>query len=220
VLVSGRNTQAGAEVAADIRKAGGKADFLAADLAQDASHIRAFAADATAALGGHIDILVNNAGIYPAGPTAALSDHDRDALLNVNIRAPHVLVAALAPAMAERGSGNIVNIGSWMARVGTSFTVLYTATKAAVEQLTRGWAAEFGPSGVRVNTVAPGGTATPGTDANQAMLEQLAAATPAGVPVTPADIAAAVAFIVSDDAAVIHGIALDVDGGLTATRLR
>jgi NAD(P)-dependent dehydrogenase (short-subunit alcohol dehydrogenase family) len=139
-------------------------------------------------------------------------------MLAVNIRAPHVLVAALAPAMAERRSGTIINIGSWMARVGSPFAAMYSATKAAEEQLTRAWAAEYGPHGVRVNSVSPGVTLTPGNEASRATLDQMVAGTPAGVLVQPDDIARGVVFLVSDDAAMIHGITLDIDGGISSTR--
>ena len=137
----------------------------------------------------------------------------------VNIRAPHVLVAELAPAMADRGSGVIVTIGSWMASVGSPFAALYTATKAADEQMTRSWSAEFGPRGVRVNAVAPGVTLTPGNEHALHVIERMAAATPAGRPVSPQDIAYAVAFLASGEARMIHGTTLYVDGGITGTRL-
>ncbi len=220
VVVSGRDPARGRDVVEGIRAAGGRADFLAADLGGSYADLRAFATAATDLLGGRVDILVNNAGIYPATATPDLPDADLDAMLAVNVRAPHVLVAALAPGMADRGSGAIVNIGSWMARVGSPYAAMYTATKAADEQLTRAWAAEFGPRGVRVNTVAPGATLTPGNEAAREVLDQLTAGTPAGVVIRPGDIARAVVFVVSDDAAMIHGATLDVDGGITATRLR
>ncbi|MFD8034800.1 SDR family NAD(P)-dependent oxidoreductase [Streptomyces sp. NPDC059717] len=219
VVVSGRQATRGKSVVEEIRQTGGSADFVPADLAGSYEQLRAFAAQATDVLGGRVDILVNNAGIYPATQTEDLPDADLDAMLAVNIRAPHVLVAAMAPSMAERGSGVIVNIGSWMARVGSPFAAMYTATKAADEQLTRSWAAEYGSRGVRVNTVAPGATLTPGNEAGRAQLDALTAATPAGVVVRPDDIAKGVLYVASDDAAMVHGITLYVDGGISATRL-
>jgi NAD(P)-dependent dehydrogenase (short-subunit alcohol dehydrogenase family) len=219
VVVSGRQATRGAGVVEEIGKAGGRADFVAADLGGSYEQLRAFAAQATETLGGRVDILVNNAGIYPATLTEDLSDADLDAMLAVNVRAPHVLVAAMAPAMAERGSGVIVTIGSWMARVGSPYAAMYTATKAADEQLTRSWAAEYGPRGVRVNTVAPGATLTPGNEAARAQLDAMTATTPAGVVIRPDDIAKGVLYVVSDDAAMVHGITLYVDGGISATRL-
>ncbi|AWW41639.1 SDR family NAD(P)-dependent oxidoreductase [Streptomyces cadmiisoli] len=219
VVVSGRQAARGKQVVEEIRQAGGRAEFVTADLAGSYEQLRTFAAQATDTLGGHVDILVNNAGIYPATLTEELPNADLDAMLAVNIRAPHVLVAAMAPAMAERGSGVIVTIGSWMARVGSPHAAMYTATKAADEQLTRSWAAEYGPRGVRVNAVAPGATLTPGNETARAQLDALTAATPAGVVIRPEDIAKGVLYLVSDDAAMVHGITLYVDGGISATRL-
>jgi NAD(P)-dependent dehydrogenase (short-subunit alcohol dehydrogenase family) len=219
VVISGRDAARGQGVAKEIQEAGGRADVVEADLAGTYAQLRTFAAEATSALGGRVDILVNNAGIYPATLTEDLPDDDLDAMLAVNVRAPHVLVAALAPAMAERGSGVIINIGSWMAQVGSPYAAMYTATKAADEQLTRSWAAEYGPRGVRVNTVAPGATLTPGNEAARAVLDAMTATTPAGVVIRPEDIANGVLYLASDDAAMIHGITLYIDGGISATRL-
>ena len=151
VVVSGRDAERGKALADRISEADGTAAFVDVDLSGSYNELREFAARTTDALGGRVDILVNNAGIYPATATADLPD----AMLAVNVRAPHVLVGELAPAMAERGSGVIVNIGSWMATMGSPFAAMYSATKAADEQLTRSWAAEFGPRGVRVNALAP-----------------------------------------------------------------
>ena len=92
-------------------------------------------------------------------------------------------------------------------------------TKAADEQLTRAWAAEFGPRGVRVNTVAPGVTLTPGNESSRPVLDAMTANTPGGVVVRPEHIASGVVFLASDDAAMVHGTILDVDGGISATRM-
>lgn len=219
VVVSGRNIERTQRVVDAITVTGGVAFAVPADLGGSYGDIRAFARAATQALNGAVDILVNNAGIYPVMPTAMLSDADLDAVLATNIRAPHVLVAELAPAMAERGSGAIVNIGSWMSRVGIPAGAAYTASKAAIEQMTRTWAAEFGPRGVNVNTVAPGATATPGNAADAAVLTTMTAGTVAGTPVRPVDIALAVRFLVSAEAKFAHGTVLDIDGGITSTRI-
>jgi len=219
VAVSGRDAVRGGSVVDAITADGGHAVFVPADLRGSYADLRAFAAAATDALGGRVDVLVNNAGIYPVTATADLPDADLDAMLAVNVRAPHVLVGALAPAMAGRGNGAVVTIGSWMASVGSPFGAMYTATKAAAEQLTRSWAAEFGPSGVRVNTVAPGVTLTPGNEAARTVLDAMTATTPAGVAVRPEDVARGVLYLASDDAAMVHGITLYVDGGITATKL-
>jgi NAD(P)-dependent dehydrogenase (short-subunit alcohol dehydrogenase family) len=219
VVLSGRDTGRGNAAVDAIRAAGGTAGFVAADLGGSYEELRAFAAHAVEVLGGRLDLLVNNAGVYPSPATVDLSDSELDAMLAVNVRAPYVLAAALLPAMADRGSGAVVNIGSWMAQVGSPFGAMYTATKAAIEQLTRSWAAEFGPHGVRVNTVSPGVTLTPGNAEFRAVLDQLTATTPAGAVIDPSDIADAVVFLASDAAARIHGITLYVDGGISATKL-
>lgn len=219
VAVHGRDEQRTRAVAADIERQGGRAVALTADLSASAAEVRAFAAEALDQLGGRVDVLVNNAGLYPGGPTESLSDDTVDALLATNIRAPHVLVAALAPGMTERGGGHIVNIGSWMARVGVPFMALYPATKAAAEQLTRAWAAEYGHRRIRVVTVAPGATATPGNADSAEVLAAMTQGTPAGRPVQPVDIARAVRWVVSDQAAFVTGGTIDVDGGIASTRL-
>jgi len=218
VVASGRDVARTQAVVDSITAAGGTAAAVPADLSGSYDDLRAFARAATEALGGHVDILVNNAGVYPVVPTAVLSDTDLDAVLTTNIRAPHVLVAEFGPAMAERGSGAIVNIGSWMSRVGIPAGAMYTASKAAIEQMTRTWAAEFGPRGVNVNSVAPGATATPGNAAAAQALNAMAANTVAGVPVRPVDIAFAVRFLVSDESTFAHGTVLDIDGGIGNTR--
>lgn len=219
VVVSGRDVERTQAVVDTIVAAGGAAHAVPADLSGSYAELRAFTSAATAALGGRVDIVVNNAGIYPVLPTAMLADDDLDAVLATNIRAPHVLVSELAPAMAARGTGAIVNIGSWMSRVGIPAGAAYTASKAALEQMTRTWSAEFGPRGVNVNTVAPGATATPGNAAAADALAEMTRGTVAGTPVRPVDIAFAVRFLVSDEASYAHGTVLDVDGGIANVRL-
>jgi NAD(P)-dependent dehydrogenase (short-subunit alcohol dehydrogenase family) len=219
VVVTGRDRARAEAVVAAITAAGGRAHAVPADLGGPVEQVRAFAREAASVLGGRVDVLVNNAGIYPVGPTEALPDADLDALLATNVRTPHVLVAELAPGMAERGSGAIVDVGSWMARIGSPFGAMYSATKAALEQLTRSWSAEYGPRGVRVNTVAPGVTATPGNAAAAEVLDHMTKATVAGRPVRSVDVAFAVRYLVSEDAAFVHGTVLDVDGGISAARI-
>lgn len=218
VVVTGRDGGRGAALVADIKQAGGAALFVAGDLTAPPAQLRELAAAWTRALDGRIDILVHNAALCPPVDTVSLTDEDLEATLAVNVRAPQVLTAALAPAMVDQGGGNIVVIGSWMASVGHSFVGLYSATKAAEAQLARSWAAEFGPRGIRVNTVAPGATRTPVNAATDDIVTSMTAPTPAGRPGTPEEIAAAVAWLVSDEAAYIHGALLPVDGGITATR--
>ncbi|MEO7752426.1 MAG: SDR family oxidoreductase [Terracoccus sp.] len=218
VVVTGRNQARGASVVGDITSDGGSAVFVSSDLTASPDQLRAFAAVATEAAGGRLDAVVHNAALCPAVDTLSLTDADLEATLAVNVRAPHVLTAVLAPPMAARGTGAIVVIGSWMAHVGHAFVGLYSATKAAEIQLARSWAAEFGPSGVRVNTVSPGATRTPINSADDDVIAQMTAPTPAGRPGTPEEIAASVAWVLSPDSAYLHGAEIAVDGGITSTR--
>ena len=218
VVVTGRDEDRGATIVDDITAHGGHAAFVPSDLTAAPDELRAFAAAATEVAGGRLDAVVHNAALCPAVDTLSLTDADLEATLAVNVRAPHVLTAALVPAMAGRGTGGIVVIGSWMAHVGHAFVGLYSATKAAEIQLARSWAAEFGSRGVRVNVVSPGATRTPINAADDDVIAQITAGTPAGRPGTPEEIAAAVAWVLSDDAAYLHGAELAVDGGITSTR--
>ena len=215
VIVSGRDHTRGDAVANTIRAAGGKAEFVATDLHNDAD-VQQLAVRASELGGGHVDILVNSAGIFPFGPTADTKPADIDDVFAVNVKAPYLLVAALAPAMAERGRGVIVNVTTMVAEFGMQGMGLYGSSKAALVLLTKSWAAEFGPVGIRVNAVSPGPTRTEGTAAMGEGLDQLAAAGPAGRPAQPDEIAAAITFLATDQASFIHGALLPVDGGRIA----
>ena len=217
VVVSGRSKQRGDEVVQEIRAAGGQADFIAAELDGSAKVSGDLAANATRALGGHIDVLVNNAGIYPGPTTPATDESTFDKVYAVNVKAPFFLTAAIAPAMVERGGGAIINLGSWIARLGIPVSSLYSSTKGAMETLTKAWAAEFGPAGVRVNAIAPGVILTPAAEENNGADEHPGEAmmrgTPAGASGTPDAIAHAAIYLASDEAAFVHGTVIDVDGG-------
>ena len=165
---------------------------------------------------GHIDILINNAGIFPFGPTHETTEETFDSGYSLNVKAPYFLVAELAPLMAKRAKGAIVNVSTMVADYGAPGMSLYGSSKAAVNLLTKAWAAEYGPKGVRVNAVSPGPTRTEGTDTMGEGVEQLAAQAPAGRPATADEIAEAIVFLATDRASFIHGAKLAVDGGRTA----
>src|SRR5580693_7820500 len=150
IVVHGRDAARGSAVVDTITAEGGKARFVAADLSDPAQ------LDHLVEQVGPVDVLVNNAGFSWFGPTADLDVATFDQLFATNVRAAYFLVAALAPKMAAQGSGSIINIGSMAGQIGLAGGAAYGATKATLAAMTRSWAAEFSPSGVRVNAIAPG----------------------------------------------------------------
>jgi NAD(P)-dependent dehydrogenase (short-subunit alcohol dehydrogenase family) len=215
VVLSGRDAGRGEQVVAAIRAQGGTADFVATDLSDEAS-VRQLAKQATELGGGHVDILVNNAGVFPFGATHEATEDDFDKVYAVNVKAPFFLVAELAPKMAERGHGAIINVTTMVAEFGMAQMALYGSSKAALVLLTKSWAAEYGPAGVRVNAVSPGPTRTEGTAGMGEALDQLAAAAPSGRPGLPEEIASAIVYLASDEASFVQGALLPVDGGRVA----
>src|SRR5262249_51566027 len=191
VLVVGRNLERGEKTVAEIRAAGGQADFIASDL-RDAARAREVAGRAVELGNGQLHILINNAGVYPFGPTHETTEELFDRVYSLNVKVPYFLVAELAPLMAQRGRGAIVNVSTMVADYGAYGMSLYGSTKAAINLLTKVWTAEYGPSGVRVNVVSPGPTRTEGTEAMGEGLERLAAEAPAGRPATAEEIAEAI----------------------------
>ncbi|NMO03813.1 SDR family oxidoreductase [Gordonia sp. TBRC 11910] len=214
VVVSGRDVERGADVVAAIRADGGRADFVRADLDGTAAASADLAAQALDLVGGRLDILVNNAGIFPASTTLTVDEETFDRVYGVNVKAPFFLMQTLAPVMAAAGGGTVINLGSWVARLGIGSGALYASTKGALETLTRAWSAEFADSNIRVNGVSPGVIRTPDLDAGAPYPgEVLMQGTPAGQAGHPDAIAAAATYLASDDAKFVHGTVVDVDGG-------
>ncbi|MEW2517240.1 SDR family NAD(P)-dependent oxidoreductase [Actinacidiphila alni] len=208
VIVTGRNAERGAETVAAIEADGGKARFVAVDMT-DLDSVRRLAEEAA-----DVDILVNNAGIFDFAPTGEQGAASYEEMFRVNVRAPYFLTAAIAPRMAARGDGSIINISTMAATIALPGSSVYSATKAALNSLTRTWAAEFGPAGVRVNTVAPGPTLTEGAPLE--MAETLGRTTLLGRYASTEEIARAIVFLASPQAAYITGANVPVDGGRTA----
>ncbi|MFE7170374.1 SDR family NAD(P)-dependent oxidoreductase [Streptomyces sp. NPDC057616] len=208
IVLHGRDQERGESLMKEIEALGGTARFIAADLT-DADDTLRLAAEA-----GAVDILVSNAGLYEFAPTAATDAASFDRHVAVNARAPFLLVGALAPGMAERGHGSVVIVGSSAARLPAPIGAAYGASKAGAEILTRYWATEFGPSGVRVNTVSPGPVHTEGTQAmlgeHVAVLDTTNARGKAGSPEEIADI---VSFLVGPASSYVNGAVLFADGG-------
>ena len=214
VLVTGRDARRAEQVVAGIRAKGGKADVVVADLAS-AQSVTNLAAQAEKVLGS-VDILVNNAGVFTFGPTAEVTAEAFDAMYDTNVKAPLLLTARLAPGMAQRGWGRVVNITTMVAHIGMAGAALYGSSKAALQLLTQAWAAEYGPSGVTVNAISPGPVRTPGTAGMGDALDQLGKTVPAGRVGTPAEIAAAAVFLASEGASYVNGATIAVDGGRVA----
>jgi len=208
VIVHGRGAARGAETVKAIEDRGGQARFVGGDLSESAD-VTGLVAEA-----GQVDVLVNNAGFSWFGPTADLDNATFDKLFAANVRGAYQLVAALAPAMAKQGSGSIVSVDSMVGRIGLSGAAAYGATKAALTAMTRAWAAEYSPSGVRVNTVAPGPAYTNGADSD--LISGLGATTLLGRAAQPDEIAEVIAFLASDKASYITGAVIPVDGGRSA----
>jgi NAD(P)-dependent dehydrogenase (short-subunit alcohol dehydrogenase family) len=207
VLVHGRDGGRAAEVIEQIELAGGRARFVAADISS-AEGIETLVDEA-----GEVDILVNNAGFSWFGPTPELGVEKFDALFDANVRAPYLLTAAFAPAMAAKGSGSIISLASMAGIVGLAGGAAYGATKLSLVALTRSWAAEYSPSGVRVNAIAPGPVYTA---SNPAGIKALGDTTLLGRAAQPEEIAEVVGFIASPRASYITGAVIPVDGGRTA----
>jgi NAD(P)-dependent dehydrogenase (short-subunit alcohol dehydrogenase family) len=210
VIITGRDQDRGREVVEAIRATGGDARFIAADLASfaDVKRLTETASD--------VDVLVNNAGVFPGGPTERTTEKEFDATFDVNVKAPYFLTASIAPGMATRGGGAIINISTMAATIGINGLAAYGASKAAIESLTKAWTAEYAAHGVRINTVAPGPTRTPASAAMGEAFDVLASSTPAGHAATPDEIAATVSFLASDDASFVYGAILHADGGRVA----
>jgi NAD(P)-dependent dehydrogenase (short-subunit alcohol dehydrogenase family) len=208
VLVHGRDAERGAQTVDEIQANGGRARSISADINQPVD-LRRLADEA-----GDVDVLVNNAGMAWFGPTNELDLDNFDRLFAANVRAPYFLVAAIAPKMAAKGAGSIVNVGSMAGEVGMVGGAAYGATKASLDAMTRSWAAEFSPSGVRINTVASGPVYT--AIQSRETTDAVGATTLLDRAAEPEEIAELIAFLASPRASYITGATIAADGGRTA----
>lgn len=238
VVVTGGASGIGAAIAARLRAEGAKvavldrdpsaadADVaLAADVTDDAG-VRAAVAEAARALGG-IDVVVNNAGIGAQGTVADNPDDEWMRVLDVNVVGMARVTRAALPFLRESDAASVVNVSSIAATAGLPARVLYSASKGAVLAMTRAMAADHVREGIRVNAVTPGTADTPWVQrllsvASDPAAERaaLAARQPHGRLVSADEVAAAVAYLAGRGARSTTGIALAVDGGMDALRLR
>jgi len=197
---------------------GGDAHPVHVDVTEAAS-IAAAVEQVTAALGG-IEVLVNNAGWDRMAPFVETDETLWDRLIAINLKGVLHTCRIIVPGMTERGGGRIVNVSSDAGRVGSTGEAVYSATKAGIIGFTKTLAREVARHGVTVNAVCPGPTDTPLLEemigaGNERLIDSLERAIPLGRLGRPEDVAAAVAFLASDDASFITGQTLSVSGGLT-----
>ena len=183
---------------------------MGADLTEPAEALR------LAREAGDVDILVNNAGVPWFGPSERLAANTLDQLFAANVQAPYLLVSILAPKMAARGDGVIINIASRAGTIGQPDSAAYGATKAALTSLARSWAAEYGPAGIRVNAISPGPVYTGA--AKRELFDASGKTTLLGRAAEPTEIAEVIGFLASPRASYITGTNIAVDGGRTASQ--
>jgi NAD(P)-dependent dehydrogenase (short-subunit alcohol dehydrogenase family) len=215
VVLAARNRSPLESVAGELRH---EPVVVVTDLADPEAPAQ-LASQAVDAVGG-IDVLVNNAGIAFRVPIGELSIEMIDQQYAVNVRAPLLLTAGLVPGMRERGRGSIINLTSVSGLVGTPRRAGYAASKGAIDAATRSLAIELGPSGIRVNAVAPGVVDTDLWAKNKAIpgvVEQIEALTPLRRWAVPDDIADVVVFLASDAARFVTGETIGADGGMGKT---
>jgi gluconate 5-dehydrogenase len=218
VVVLARGADALGETVADFRSAGLTADLVSADLAERPAVERAVAQ--VTGIFGPPDILVNAAGINLRPPLPDLTAGDWDRTIAVNLTAPFLLGQALAPAMAARGWGRIINVASQQAFRAFGNSGAYGASKGALMSLTRSQAEQWSRCGVCCNAIVPGFVATPMTRpvaSDPVRSAALAARTMIGRNGEPADFAGAAVFLASPASDYVSGTALFVDGGFSAS---
>lgn len=219
VVLSGRREKEGLAVVEEIRKAGGTAHFVRADVAQEADVKRLV--DETVATFGRLDVAFNNAGIELMGALVEVNEADYRRVFDINVWGVLASMKHEIPAMLRTGGGAIINTSSVAGHVGMGGAGVYAATKHAVEGLTKSAALEFAKQGIRVTAVAPAAIETEmidrftggaGTDQGKG----LAALHPVGRMGRAEEIAEAVLYLASEQAKFTTGISLPVDGGWLA----
>ena len=211
VGLSGTRAAALEALAAEL---GSRAKVLPANLGDPADTLR-LATEAEAAAEGGVDILVNNAGVTRDGLLLRMKDEDWDTVLDVNLGSAFRLTRALLRGMMKRRWGRVISISSIVGVTGNPGQANYAASKAGMIGFSKAAAAEVASRGITVNVVAPGFIETAMTDGlGEAQREKLLTAVPAGRLGTPADIAAAVAWLAAEEAGYVTGATIHVNGGM------
>jgi 3-oxoacyl-[acyl-carrier protein] reductase len=208
-----RSEEAAKAVVAEIEAAGGVAVAIQADVTDLAQLKQLFVKSHEAF--GRLDILVNNAGVGGISPVGGFTIEDYDRIMNTNVKAA-LFATQEAAALFPDSGGRIINISSGVARVSPPYAALYSASKAALEAITRSTAYELGPRNITVNAVAPGITETDMVHEFYPLdrLQRMINATPLGRLGQPDDIADVVAFFTSDEARWVTAQVIDANGGL------
>ena len=216
VVLTGRREKEGAQVVAEIEKLSGDAAFVRADVAKDAD-VKAMV-DFTVDKFGRLDVAFNNAGVEWKGPLDQATEAEYRRIFDINVWGVLNSMRYEIPAMLKNGGGAIVNNSSVAGHVGLAEVSIYTASKHAVEGLTKSVALEFAKRNIRINAVAPGAIATEmfARFAGDALRDQITSMVPAGRVGASEEIAAAVLYLCSDDAKFTVGTTLVVDGGFMA----
>jgi NAD(P)-dependent dehydrogenase (short-subunit alcohol dehydrogenase family) len=217
LLLTGRTTSAGEELAARLRARGVRVKFITGDVSKE-ENVRSWVAAALAEF-GRLDVAVNNAGVEGSlGPVTEQTVDNFEHVFAINVRGLMLSLKHEIPAIAKQG-GAIVNVSSMVGDVGMAGASVYVASKHAVNGLTRAAALETARLGVRVNAIAPGGVVTPMfqrfTAGNKEMQAGFANAHPVGRLAAPEDIARTILFMAGDDASFMTGSVVAVDGGYT-----
>lgn len=218
IIINGRDTHALGDAAKTLGSQGAKVTALAFDISSTDSI--SGAVDYAENEIGPIDILINNAGHIARGPLIDFPADKFERLMSLNVDALLYVSQAVAPHMIARGNGKIINISSSAGKLARAGNIPYSATKAAVDSLTKGMAAEWGPHGLNVNAIAPGliGAGMNKDVLNDGVLNQfISESVPLARWGKPEDIMGAAIFLSSQAASFINGHTLVVDGGLTAT---
>jgi len=218
VFICDMNAEAGDKIVTDIGKQGGKAFFQLLDVAKEASWVEAMAA---VEIGyGRLDILVNNAGINIREPIEEMQEKNLDAMLAVNVKGPFLGIKHAIPLMRKAGGGSIINMSSICGLVGHKYTTeAYTVTKGAVTLMTKTVAVRYAKDNIRCNSIHPSTVDTPLVQIlfqDPQKKEERLGEVPLGRLATELDVANAALYLASDEASFVNGVALPVDGGLTA----